>query len=83
MNRHDIDIVAARIAGYHDDKGRFTRLVVESRVSRAVLYEAWREGRRQRESDMPCDCYSCEEERWRHERRTRRGSGKKATGEQS
>lgn len=61
MNRRDIDIGAARIAGYHDDRRRFARLVVESRVSRAVLDEAWRKGRRQRELGMPCDCYSCNE----------------------
>lgn len=63
MNRRDIDIMTARIAGYHDDKGRFTRLVVESRVRRAVLDEAWREGRRQSESGMRCGCYYCEKER--------------------
>ena len=63
MNRRDIDIGTARIAGYHDDKGRFTRLVVESRVRRAVLDEAWRDGRRQMESGMRCDCYYCKKER--------------------
>lgn len=63
MNRSGIDIGIARMAGYHDDKGRFTRLVVESRVRRAVLDEAWREGRRQRESGMRCDCYYCKKER--------------------
>ena len=63
MNRRDIDIGAARIAGYHDDRGLFTRLVVESRVRRDVLDEAWRKGRRQRELGMRCDCYYCEKER--------------------
>ena len=63
MNRRDIDIGTARIAGYHDDKRRFTRLVVESRVRRAVLDEAWREGLLQRESGMRCDCYYCKKER--------------------
>jgi len=63
MNRRDIDIMAARIAGYHDDKALFTRLVVESRVRRAVLDEAWREGRRQSESGMRCGCYYCKKER--------------------
>lgn len=65
MTRRDIDIGNARIAGYHDDRSRFTRLVVESRVRRAVLDEAWREGRRQREAGMRCGCYYCERERRR------------------
>lgn len=66
MNRWDINITAARIAGYHDDEALFTRLVAEYR---SALDEAWREGRRRRELGMLCDCYSCEEERVRHERR--------------
>ena len=75
MNRRGIDITAARIAGYHDNKALFTRLVVESSVSRGVLDKAWREGRRQRESGMPCDCYSCEEERVRGRRKKAKGTG--------
>ena len=63
MNRRDIDTGIARIAGYHDDKGRFTRLVIESRVRMAVLDGAWRNGRRQRELGMRCDCYYCKKER--------------------
>lgn len=39
-----IDLVRARIAGHDGDTAEFTRLVCESRVSRAALTEAYRAG---------------------------------------
>lgn len=59
MRRRELDLGIARIAGYHDDKGRFTRLVVESRVRQQLLDEAWRTGVRQRQAGMLCSCPDC------------------------
>ena len=61
MNRRELDLSISRIAGYHDDKRRFTRLVVESRVRRQLIDEAWRTGVKQRREGMPCNCPDCAE----------------------
>jgi hypothetical protein len=59
MNRRETDLSIARVAGYHDDKARFTRLVVESRVRRQLLDEAWRTGIKQKRGGMKCACLDC------------------------
>ena len=48
--KREIAIAKARIAGYENDTRAFTRLLVESRVRRDLLNEAWRNGRSQAES---------------------------------
>lgn len=59
MNRRDLDLGIARVAGYHGDSRTFTRLVVESRVRRQLLDEAWRIGVKQGRSGMACGCPDC------------------------
>lgn len=59
MSRRELDLAIARIAGYHDDSRRFTRLVVESRVRRQLLDAAWRTGVDQKRHGMPCSCPDC------------------------
>lgn len=61
MSRRELDLGIARVAGYHDDKRRFTRLVVESRVRRQLIDEAWRTGVDQRLGGMRCNCPDCAE----------------------
>jgi hypothetical protein len=59
MNRRENVLSWMRIAGYHDDKRRFTRLLIENRISRKAADEAWQQGRRQYASGVPCACYDC------------------------
>lgn len=58
MKRSDA-INAMRIAGYHDDSKRFTRLLVENRVARDVADKAWILGKKQKAGGMPCACPNC------------------------
>ena len=59
MSRREQWIAAARIAGYHGDSKTFTRLLVESRVSRSTLAEAWRNGAMARARGVECHCLDC------------------------
>ncbi len=58
MKRDDA-IVYMRIAGYHEDRKGFTRLLVENRVRREVADEAFAVGQKQRAAGMGCHCYQC------------------------
>ena len=49
MTKRRIAIDKARIAGYENDTRTFTRLLVESRVRRELLNEAWQQGRKHAE----------------------------------
>lgn len=49
----------AAIAGYHGDTARFTRLVVESRVARKALDQAWNLGKTAKEAGVGCHCAEC------------------------
>lgn len=51
MTKRDIAISRARVAGYENDTRTFTRLLVESRVRRELLTEAWHQGRTQGENE--------------------------------
>lgn len=51
MTKRQISLEYARIAGYHGDKAKFTRLLIESRVAAPAMHEAWRIGVRQRETN--------------------------------
>jgi hypothetical protein len=59
MNRRETLLGLARIAGFHGDSKRFTRLVVESRIARRHLDDAWRAGVKQRDQGIPCNCPEC------------------------
>lgn len=59
VTKREAALMEARIAGYHDDSGRFTRAVIERRVSYAAMQAAWREGIAMRRAGIPCGCYSC------------------------
>jgi len=59
MNRRENVLGWIRIAGYHDDKRRFTRLLIENRISRKAADEAWQQGQKQRVNGVPCGCYDC------------------------
>ena len=59
MNSREVDLSIARVAGYHDDKRRFTRLVVESRVRKQLIDEQWRAGIAQKNNGMKCSCIEC------------------------
>ena len=59
MNNRENVLGWMRIAGYHDDKCRFTRLLIENRISRKAADEAWQQGRKQHISGIPCACYDC------------------------
>ncbi len=52
MNKRELTIEKARIAGYKEDRASFTRLLIEARVSKATLDEAWNLGRQQSKEKM-------------------------------
>lgn len=58
-SKRQVAINGMRFAGYHDDKRAFTRLLIESRVSRAVANEAWQYGVAAKRNGMPCGCADC------------------------
>jgi hypothetical protein len=58
MTRKDA-INHIRVAGYHGDVQRGTRLYIENRVSYAAHLEAFREGAQARRSGMKCSCHDC------------------------
>ncbi|VUZ24121.1 Uncharacterised protein [uncultured Comamonas sp.] len=59
MSKREDTLAAMRIAGYHNDKAAFTRLLVENRIRLTVADEAWLTGRKQRANGMKCACYEC------------------------
>lgn len=48
-----------RVAGYHDDRGAFTRLYVENRISYEAAKKAYGEGRSLRAQGIGCTCTVC------------------------
>jgi hypothetical protein len=61
MTKRGIAIVQAKSAGYHNDTGDFTRLLIESRVRRELLNEAWHQGQRMKAAGMQCGCFFCKQ----------------------
>ena len=61
MTRKDA-LAYMRIAGYHNDKPAFTRLLIEHRISRESANEAWRKGLDAKTVGMKCNCYRCSKE---------------------
>lgn len=62
MNLRDRWIAQMRRAGYHNDTKASTRLLVEARVNRQTLNEAWAYGVRAKEAGMRCSCFQCNRE---------------------
>jgi hypothetical protein len=60
-SKRQIALDAAKYAGYHDDSTAWTRLVVENRVNRQAMIEAFQSGRRLREAGMKCGCSACKQ----------------------
>lgn len=52
-------LALARVAGYHNDSRAFTRLIVECRVARAAMNEAWTAGARAKAAGVACTCREC------------------------
>jgi hypothetical protein len=59
MTKRETAIVLAKVAGYHNDTTRFIRLIVESRVNRQVMNDAWITGQTLKDAGMPCCCIDC------------------------
>ncbi len=67
MNRKT-SIILAKVAGYHDDTARFTRLIIESRVNRQTMNEAWHNGKSARANGVKCTCYECKARQAEHDK---------------
>ena len=61
MTKREIAIKNAEMAGYHGDIARWTRLVVESRVNRTTLNNAWLRGATMKNLGVKCTCRECAE----------------------
>lgn len=55
--QHALDY--AKFAGYHNDSANFTQLLIEARVSRQAMNDAWRLGAKARQNGMRCECFNC------------------------
>lgn len=58
MTRKDV-LTNIRIAGYHGDQRRFTRLLIENRISASAAGSAYRQGERHKQDGMKCACPFC------------------------
>jgi hypothetical protein len=59
MTKRETAIQIAKIAGYHNDGKSFIRAIVENRVNRQTMNQAWALGEKMRQSGVPCSCYEC------------------------
>jgi len=59
LTKRQIAIQCAKVAGYHEDSSTFTRLIIESRVGRPLMNEAFLIGRKARAAGVKCGCYDC------------------------
>ena len=62
MNKRDQALWAMRIAGYHGDQAARIRLLVESRVGRTYMNDAWGQGTSANKSGIKCNCRICKKE---------------------
>ena len=60
MTKREIAIKNAEMAGFHGDTRRWTRLLVESRVNRETLNNAWLRGATMRNLGFKCTCRDCQ-----------------------
>lgn len=63
MTTRKTALTLAKIAGYHDDTASFTRLIIESRVNRQAMNEAFLNGKQAKQNGVKCNCYQCQQER--------------------
>lgn len=61
MSKRETSLTLARIAGYHDDGSAFTRLIIESRVNRQAMNDAFLNGRTAKQNGMKCNCHQCKQ----------------------
>ena len=59
MNKRQSNLIMAKVAGYHNDSKLFTRLVIESRIKRDALNEAWITGASAKLAGVKCLCPDC------------------------
>jgi len=59
VSKRQTALALAKIAGYHEDTATFTRLIIESRVARPAMNEAFLIGRQAKASGVKCNCYEC------------------------
>jgi hypothetical protein len=59
MSKREISIKQAEMAGYHSDRARWTRLLVECRVNRTTLNNAWLRGATMKNLGVKCTCFQC------------------------
>lgn len=59
MTNRSTAITLARVAGYHDNARLFTRLIIESRVKRETMNQAWMTGAAMFKAGVPCTCITC------------------------
>lgn len=61
MTKRGMQLANMRVAGYHDDRKAFTRLLIETRINRAEADAAFARGQEQRASGMGCTCFHCKQ----------------------
>lgn len=61
MNRTDVE-QAIKVAGYHGDSGKFTRLYIDNRISHGRAMGYFRAGQKAKERGVKCSCKKCKEE---------------------
>lgn len=59
MTRRARVLDAMKVAGYHDDRKAFTRLLIENRVGRDAAARAFQVGQTARDRGVPCSCFDC------------------------
>lgn len=60
MQKRRIALAEAKIAGYHSNSRYFTRLIIESRVNRQSMNEAWAAGVSAKKAGISCGCRYCD-----------------------
>ena len=59
MTKREQALIAAKIAGYHQDSKMFTRLIIECRVNRQAMNSAWFAGGQAKLAGVRCNCIDC------------------------
>jgi len=59
MTKRATALTLAKVAGYHEDNARFTRLIIESRVNRQDMSAAFLIGREAKKNGVKCGCSGC------------------------
>lgn len=59
MTKRDGALARMRVAGYHNDQRARVVLLVESRVNRKAMDDAWASGVNAKAAGVRCDCFHC------------------------